>query len=331
MANETAISRTYNLLSSTTAPSQTKKVWDVISTNVPTIHHLFDESPFEIPAGDQARFTVFKELITGTGAGPTQSVPATYIQPLTVGEYAFKFLYIAAYLPKQDLILNYSAGENKLVDYLAASMEAMVNSMWMLLAGSVRGIWTANSNDETEATKITGIPSIVKSIGNATGTTGRISRTNAFWQNATTTTNITSFATNGLARYREALMNAKRGTRFPDWGVTNTTGFLNYLATYTATMQLNNPIQGDRFDVGVPDVRLHGLTMFSDANAPANETRFIWSDALKLMLLQGGYMAFSPPMERSGFDDIEIRLRFTGNLFCPDVASHAVVVGSDNA
>jgi len=177
---------------------------------------------------------------------------------------------------------------------------------------------------------MTGLPSIIKASGNTTGTTGRINRSNAFWQNSTTTTDITSFATNGLARYREALLNAKRGTDFPDVGITTQTQFLNYLATFT-TIRLNEPIKGDRFDIGVPDVRLHGLRMFPDDNATTDQARFINTEYLKLMLLSGDYLAFSPAMGDIAKDDTVIRLRFTGNLFCSFLASQAVVVGGDTA
>jgi hypothetical protein len=172
---------------------------------------------------------------------------------------------------------------------------------------------------------------MIKASGNATGTTGGISRTNAFWINGVTTTAITSFATDGKARYSEAILNAKRGTDYPDVGITTKTQFLNYLALFSATMNLNNPISGDRFDIGVPDVQLYGLRMFSDANATANQARFINSEYLKLMLLENDYLSFSPAMGDVNIDDTVIRLRFTGNLFCPWLGAHSVTTGGDSA
>ncbi len=329
MAGNTAISRTYDILSTATDPSNVPGLWDVITSNIPSIHYFLDEATMETSPGDKNRFRVYKEEASGVGAGATQDVVASYIDPWTVGEYAFKFLYVPVKLPNQHLILN--AGENQRIDIVKDTMAVMLRSMISMLGGSTRGIWTANSNDETEATKLTGLPSIIKATGNATGTTGRISRTNSFWQNSTTTTNITSFATNGLARYREGLLNAKRGTDFPNVGITNQTQFLNYLATFTNDINLNMPIKGDTFDVGVPDVRLHGLRMFPDDNATANHARFINTEYLKLMLLEGDYLSFSPAMGDTEKDDTIIRLRFTGNLFCPWLAAHAVVVGGDTA
>lgn len=329
MAGNTAISRTYDLLSTATDPSNIPGLWDVITSNIPSIHYFLDEASMETASGDRNRFRVYKEEGQSTGAGATQDVVATYIDPWTVGEYGFKFLYVPVRLPNQHLILN--AGENKVIDIVKDTMAVMIRTMISTLGGNTRGIWTANSNDETEATKLTGLPSIVKSSANGTGTTGTISRTNTFWQNSVTTTNITSFATNGLARYREALMNAKRGTDFPDVGITNQTQFLNYLALFSATIQLNQPISGERFDVGVPNVALHGLRMFPDDNAPANEARFLNTEYLKLMLLENDYLSFSPAMGDIAKDDTVIRLRFTGNLFAPWLACHAVVVGGDTA
>ena len=329
MAGNVAISRTYDILATATDPSNIPGLWDVITSNIPTIHYFLDEATLETAPGDQSRFRVYKEEASGVGAGPTADVVASYIDPWTVGEYAFKFLYVPVRLPNQHLILN--AGENQIVDIVKDTMAVMLRSMISMLGGSVRGIWTVGSNDETEFTKLTGLPSVVKSSGNATGTTGRISRTNTFWQNAVTTTNITAFATNGLARYREGLMNAKRGTDFPNVGITNQTQFLNYLATFTTTINLFQPVKGDLFDVGVPDVRLHGLRMFPDDNAEANSARFINTEYLKLMLLLNDYLSFSPAMGDTGKDDTVIRLRFTGNLFCPWLGAHAVVVGGDTA
>src|SRR3990167_370392 len=329
MAGNVAISRTYDLLAAATDPTNIPGLWDVITSNIPTIHHFLDEASLETAPGDKSRFRVYKEEVTSVGAGASQDVVANYIDPWTVGEYGFKFIYVPVRLPNQHLILN--AGENKIIDIVKDTMAVMIRSMISALGGSTRGIWTANSNDEDEATKLTGLPSIIKSSGNATGTTGRLSRTNAFWQNSTTTTNITSFATNGLARYREALMNAKRGTDFPDVAVTNQSQFLNYLSTFTSDIDLHQPIKGDRFDVGVPDVRLHGLTVFPDDNAPANEARFINTEYLKLMLLENDYLSFSPAMGDIAKDDTVIRLRFTGNLFSPWLGAHSVVVGGDTA
>lgn len=329
MAGNTAISRTYDLLSTATNPANVPGLWDVITSNIPSIHYFLDEASMETAPGDRNRFRVYKEEVAATGAGASQDVVASYIDPWTVGEYGFKFIYIPVRLPNQHLILN--AGENQIIDIVKDTMAVMIRSMISTLGGSVRGIMTANSNDESEATKITGLPSIIKSSGNATGTTGTISRTNAFWQNSTTTTNITSFATNGRARYAEALMNAKRGTDFPDIGITNQTQFLNYLTIFTSTVTLNQPISGERFDVGVPDVGLYGVRIFPDDNAPANEARFINTEYLKLMLLENDYLSFSPAMGDIAKDDTVIRLRFTGNLFCAFLAAQAVVVGGDTA
>ena len=328
MAGNTSITRTYDLLSTATDPANTPGLWDVITSNIPTIHYFLDEAVMETSSGDRNRFRVYKEEISGVGAGATQPVAATYIDPWTVGEYGFKFLYVPVRLPNQHLILN--AGENQRIDIVKDTMAVMIRSMISLLGGSVRGIWTANSNDETEATKLTGLPSLIKATGNATGTTGGISRTNAWWQNQTATA-ITSFATNGLTRYRQGLMNAKRGTDFPDVGITTQTQFINYLATFTGTPTLNLPISGERFDVGVPDVRLYGLRMFPDDNATANQARFINTEYLKLMLLANDYLAFSPAMGDVAKDDTVIRLRFTGNLFCSWLGAQAVVVGGDTA
>ena len=329
MAGATAISRTYNILETATDPSNIAGLWDVITSNIPTIHYFLDEATMETVPGDKARFRVYKEEAQSTGAGATQDVVASYIDPWTVGEYGFKFLYVPVRLPNQHIILN--AGQNQVVDIVKDTMAVMIRSMISALGGSTRGIWTANSNDETEATKLTGLPSIIKATGNATGTTGRISRTNAFWQNQTTSSAITSFATNGLARYREALMNAKRGTDFPNVGITTQAQFINYLATFTGTPTLNLPIQGERFDVGVPDVRLYGLRMFPDDNATADQARFINTEYLKLMLLANDYLAFSPAMGDTEKDDTVIRLRFTGNLFCAWLGANAVVTGGDTA
>lgn len=331
MAGNTTISRVYDIFSTATDPSNIPGLWDVISSNIPTIHHLLDSASMETKPGDKSRFRVYKEEAQATGAGATQDVTANYIDPWTVGEYGFKFIYVPVKLPNQHLILN--AGPNQILDIVKESMGVMLRTMIGTngLGGSVRGIWTAGSNDEDEQTKLTGIPSIIKSSGNATGTTGRISRTNAWWQNATTTTNITSFATNGKARYSEALMNAKRGTDFPDFGVTNQTQFLNYLALFQATLHLNQPISGDKFDIGVPNVQLYGMAMFPDDNAPANEARFINTEYFKLMLLENDYLAFSPAMADTQRDDTIIRLRFTGNLFSPWLGAHAVVSGGDTA
>lgn len=329
MAGNTTISETYGILAAATDPANLPGLWDVITSNIPTIHYFLDEASFETLPGNRNRFRIYKEEVSGVGAGPTQDVVASYIDPWTVGEYGFKFLYVPVRLPNQHIILN--AGPNQRIDIVKDTMSVMLRSMISLLGGSVRGIWTADSNDETEATKMTGLPSIIKATGNATGTTGRISRTNAFWQQATTTTNITSFATNGIARYREGLLNAKRGTDFPNVGVTNSTQYLNYLATFTSDININMPIQGDRFDVGVPDVRLHGLRMFPDDNATANHARFINTEYLKLMLLENDYLSFSPAMGDVAKDDTVIRLRFTGNLHCTWLGAQAIVIGGDTA
>ena len=327
MAGETAISRTYNILETATDPSKIPWLFDVITSNIPMVHLFLDEASEELAAGDKWRFRVYKEEIGATGAGPTQDVVASYASPWTVGEYAPKFIYVPLRLPNQQIILN--SGPNQVFDLVKDAMAVMIRSMISALGGSVRGVWTANSNDETEATKLTGIPSLVKSTGNATGTTGRIARTNAWWQNATATA-ITSFATNGITRYRQVMMNAKRATDFPDVLVTNQTQFLNYMATFT-TVRLNMPVQGELFDVGVPDVRLHGLRAFPDDNADANVARVLNTEYLKLALLEGDYLAFSPPMGDTAKDDTVLRLRFTGNLRCVDIARQGFVTGGDTA
>src|SRR3990167_34536 len=327
MAGETAISRTYNILETATDPSKIPGLFDVITSNIPTVHMLLDEASEELPAGDKWRFRVYKEEIGSTGAGPTQDVVASYASPWTVGEYAPKFIYVPLRLPNQQIILN--SGPNQVFDLVKDAMAVMIRSMISSLGGSTRGVWTANSNDETEATKMTGLPSLIKSTGNTTGTTGRIARSNTWWQNASGTA-ITSFATNGIAGYRSALMNGKRGADFPDVGITNQAQFLNYMALFT-TVRLNMPISVERFDIGVPDVSLHGLRMFPDDNADANVARFINTEYLKLALLEGDYLAFSPPMGDIDKDDTVLRLRFTGNMRCVDIARQAFVTGGDAA
>ena len=323
MAGATAISRTYNILETATDPSKIAGLWDVITSNIPTIHHFLEEASEELAAGDKWRFRVYKEEVSATGAGASQDVVASYIDPWTVGEYAPKFIYVPVRLPNQHIILN--AGANQVFDIVKDTMAVMIRSMISTLGGSTRGIWTANSNNEDESTKLTGIPSLIKTSGNSTGTTGRVSRTNSWWQNATGTA-ITDFSAHGITRLREAMMNAKRGTDFPDVCVMDQPQFLNYLATFTSVTMFQ-PISGDRFDVGVPDVRLHGLRIFPDDNAPSSTAFLINTEYLKLALLEGDYLSFSPAMGDINKDDTVIRLRFTGNLRCVDLARQAFVTG----
>lgn len=328
MAGETAISRTYNILETATDPANLPGLWDVISTNVPTIHHFLEEEAYQSAPGDRFRFRVLKELPTVTGAGATQDIVPQYVSPWTVGEYGFKFIWVPVALPNQHIILN--QGENARFDIVKETMEAMILAMIESLGGSTRGIWTANSNDEAEQTRITGLPSLIKSSGNATGTTGTISRANAFWQNIIGTA-ITSFATNGKTRFQETILQCKRGSDFPNLGITNRTQFNNYLNIFTATFHMNMPISGERFDVGVPNVELFGIKMFYDANAPANEARFINTDYLQLLLLENDYLAFDPVMADTQKADTIVRLRFTGNLFAKWLGAHGVVSGGDTA
>lgn len=330
MAGETAISRTYGFLNTLTGPAVMKEIFDVITSNQPTFHHFLDEEAEEADGGDAIRFNLFKEIIPGTGAGRTQPVTADYITPWTIAEYQYKFLYVPALLPKQDLILNEAAGGNRLESLVGGTASAMIRSMFDLLGGSSRGIWTAGVSDESDKTHLTGIPSLVKSSGASSGTTAGVSRSNAWWQNIVTSA-ISSFATNGRARIANGLLQAKRGSDFPNLGLTNTTGFENYLALFTAVTHMNFPVQGDKFDVGVSDVMLYGLRVFPDDSAPSNEFRTVNTDFLKLKLLKGNYLSFSPAMEVSGKDDVEIRLRFAGALVSSWLGAHACTTGSDTA
>lgn len=330
MAGEVAISRTYGFLTTLTGPAVVKKIFDVITANISAIHYLIDEAAEEYEGGDSIEIPLYKEAIPGTGAGRTDPVPANYITPWTRARYQFKFLYVPALLPKQDLILNEAAGGNKLESLVQGTAVTMIRSMYSLLGDSTRGVWTAGVSDEGDHTKLTGIPSMIKSSGQDSGTTAEVSRANTWWQNIVTAA-ITSFATNGFTRIRNGLLQAKRAGDFPNLAITNLTGFENYLAQFTATTRFNLPVQGDRFDIGVPDVMLHGLTVFPDDNAPANEFRTINTDYLMLKLLKGNYLSFSPAMEISGKDDIELRLRFAGALISPWLGAHACTTGSDTA
>jgi len=127
MAGSTAISVTYDILSTATDRSNIPKLWDVITSNIPTIHSFLDEATMETMPGDKARFRVYKEEAPATGAGATQDVAPIYIDPWTVGEYAFKFIYVPVRLPNQHLILN--AGQNKIIDIVKDTMAVMLRSM----------------------------------------------------------------------------------------------------------------------------------------------------------------------------------------------------------
>lgn len=95
----TAISRTFNLLETATDPSNIPGLWDVITSNIPTIHHMWDESSMEARPGNYTTFQVFKELIPAIGAGRTSVITATYPDFWTTGRYGFKFIYIPLRLP----------------------------------------------------------------------------------------------------------------------------------------------------------------------------------------------------------------------------------------
>src|SRR3990167_10817343 len=123
MAGETAISRTYNLLETATDPARLTSLWDVISTNVPTIHQFLDEEAYVSKPGDRFRFPVLKELPTVVGAGATQDITPSYINPWTMAEYGFKFIWVPVAIPNQHLILN--QGENQRIDIVQGTMEAM--------------------------------------------------------------------------------------------------------------------------------------------------------------------------------------------------------------
>ena len=76
MANPTAISRTYNILETATDVSNIPGLWDVITSNIPTIHYFLDEATMETAPGDKARFRIYKEEAAATGAGAESGTAA---------------------------------------------------------------------------------------------------------------------------------------------------------------------------------------------------------------------------------------------------------------
>lgn len=332
MAGDTAITDTFDRVFTTTRTTILPKVWDQITTNIPVIYWLNLEGQVEMHEGGAAlEFNVFKELMTAVGARATQKVTPVYVDPVTRGRYVWKNIYVPFKVPGIDLRKN--MGPNAVVDLMVTVVEVAQASMTAALGGSTLGIWS--SADESDETIITGFGNIFKSTANTTGTTGNISRTNAWWRNNTGTT-ITSFATNGVAGWRGAMFNAMRGNEIPNAIITNLTQYLNYLATLTGTYQTRLPLDvsvASRYliDAGFPDVGFHGALVIQDANATANLAYAANSKFLKLRIHRDTNLYLRPFVLTEDEDAISSMVIWMGNLTCTNLLRQGYVTGGDTA
>lgn len=332
MAGEVSITDTFDRLFTTTRTKVFPKVWDVITQNIPLIYWLNLEGQIEYADGGSAlEFNIFKELMTAVGAKATQQITPQYATPVTRGRYVWKNLYCAFKQPGNELAKN--MGPNAVIDLMSLLVETAQSSLTAALGGSTLGVYS--SADESDETIVTGLQNICKPTGNATGTTGNVSRTNSFWQNTVGTT-ISSFASNGIARWRSTMFNAMRGNEIPNAVVTTLTQYLNYLAALTTTYQVRLPLDAQvanrhLIDAGFPDVGFHGALVIQDANCPSSTAYFLNSKFLKLVVHRERNMYVRPFVLTENEDAISTMVIWMGNLKAVNLARLGVVTGGDTA
>src|SRR3990167_950007 len=318
---------------STTRSDIMPMVWDNITTDIPLIHYLVQEKKVRV-GGAYLEGTVLKELPSAIGAAPTAAtVVPVYLDPATRFRYAWKNIYVPFKIPGPDIRKN--KGPNKVLDIIGLSLDAVQAGMVQGLGGTSLGIWGPATNDETNESVLTSLLNLVKSSANTTGTTGTLSRTNAWWQNSTGTA-ITDFGTNGLTRWREAMFNAKRGNDIPDVVVTNQTQYMNFLNTLQANFRYNLPVEfrlssRRTVDIGMDDVGFHGAVVIEDANAQADVARMINTKYLYLCVDEDSFLVLMPfiSMLSQGEDEVASAAIAMCNMVCGNLARQGVVTGGD--
>ena len=318
---------------STTRSDIMPMVWDNITTDIPLIHYLVQEKKVRV-GGAYLEGTVLKELPSAIGAAPTAAtVVPVYLDPATRFRYAWKNIYVPFKIPGPDIRKN--KGPNKVLDIIGLSLDAVQAGMVQGLGGTSLGIWGPATNDEANESVLTSLLNLVKSSANTTGTTGTLSRTNAWWQNSTGTA-ITDFGTNGLTRWREAMFNAKRGNDIPDVVVTNQTQYLNFLNTLQANFRYNLPVEfrlssRRTVDIGMDDVGFHGAVVIEDANAQADVARMINTKYLYLYVDEDSFLVLMPfiSMLSQGEDAVASAAIAMCNMVCGNLARQGVVTGGD--
>ena len=318
---------------STTRPDIMPMVWDNITTDIPLFHHMAEEKKIR-SGGAYLEGTVLKEIPSAVGAGPTSAaITPVYLDPATRFRYAWKNIYVPFKIPGIDIRKN--KGANRIVDIIGLSLDAVEAGMTEALGGTTLGIWGPAANDEGNASVLTSLLNLIKSAGNATGTTGNLTRTAAWWRNSTGTA-ITDFGTNGLTRWREAMFNAKRGNDLPDVVVTNQTQYLNFLNTLQANFRYNLPVEyrlssRRSVDIGGDDVGFHRAIVLEDANAQADVARFINTRYLFLVTDEDAYFTILPfvSMIAQGEDAVASAALCMLNVIATNLLRQGVVTGGD--
>lgn len=330
MAGNLSLTRTYNRIFSIMRDEAIEPyLWDNVSARTAYLYAMKAKGAIkEIGGKEHLSYKILKELPVTEGYTDDGVLTPVRADPYTRAIYEWKQLACPVQVTGLDMI---KTGEGAEPDLLEAFIQAAEISMRDAIGGSSIGVFS--SADEDTLTSITGLQSILGS-STTTGTVGRLSRaTLSVWRHISG--NVASaFDTNGLNIMTTLYRQCTRADESPDLFVVNGSTWDNFLRETTRTFQTHVPfMMGDpdqaMVEVGFPNVRFFGATLFPDDGVTANVGYAINSKYINILVREGRNAELGDFVKSANRDDLVAYVFWAGNQICKGLRYNGVLLNAD--
>lgn len=324
-----SLTRNYDRIFTIMRDEASPLLWDNASARTPYLYCMKAKGAIKEEGGkEHLRYKILKELPTTVGYSDDDTITPVRADPYTSAVYVWKQLACPVMISGRDMI---QTGEGAEPDLLQAFIEAAELSLRDAVGGSTLGVFA--DGDETTEGEITGLQNIL-GTSTTTGTVGQLSRaTFSNWRH--NSGNVASaFDTNGINIMSELYVNCTRADESPDIFVVTQSAFLNFLRETTRTFQTHVPfMSGDpdqaMVEVGFPNVRFFGSTLFPDTNVPANAGYLINSKYINIIVRSGRNAELGDFVKPTNQDVLTTFVYWAGNQICKGLRYNGILQNAD--
>jgi hypothetical protein len=233
-----------------------------------------------------------------------------------------KQLQVPIVISGTKMLQNSGGDPTAVVDYISSAIEIAEQGMKNDMAGSVRGIMSANGESDLG---ITGLANICAD-STTTGSVGGLSRaTYTAWRHVSDTV-TTGFNTDGIVSMNNIWFNTMRGEEFPSVVFMTIAGYALLTRWMQALIQFQQPATAYG-EVGFPHINYNGAIIMPDANVPANRAFLLNLKYLKFLVHKDRDMVIRDFITPGNQDALVGRLYWAGNLVCNCLRSQGLLQG----
>lgn len=330
MAGESSFTRTYGDILTLTGDAVRPIISDIVTSRITTFLVMNEGFGVKesLDGGVEISYPVFKELTAAQSYTDMGTLSTTRGTPLSRVFGSWKQKAADIVISGLDTIQN--GGDKAIANLFTARTEIAFLSLAERLGGSTAGIFS--NGTESTPLQLAGLQSWVSTTTNS-GTIGRLSRAQSFWQNVALDIS-NDFSANGLNQMRSMALRLSRGVDRPNLVVFNRATFENFLLNHQSTLNYNIPqapsvASQAVMDLGVPNISWNNMAVIYDDFVPANIGYMLTLRYFHLVVHRERDFELGEFVAPGNGDYLSSHVFWAGELICDSLRNQGVLQNGD--